>query len=232
MLPISLVLLIMPLLLLNIRLSMLLRVLLIMLPLMPLILPVLLMRLLIMLMLMLRTLKMTLKELHEVINDYREYKNMNVKNLESLAAFLPTVDEVQFRMGNFNNMPVHNMGFKTGECGAVACAVGWAPNAEGLELTEADFWHDFGENEDETKFRGWAMYSDRLFDLTEIEWDWCFSGSWDIHDNTPSGAAARILMLLSKGSKAMKRLMRDVYEENLSSAMMQDIINDYREYLV
>lgn len=66
------------------------------------------------------------------------------------------------------------------ECGSVGCAVGHAPFA-GIAKRKAE---------------GWAAFSRRVFNLPDDEWSWCFGGRWSDTDNTPAGAARRILVML------------------------------------
>lgn len=70
-------------------------------------------------------------------------------------------------------------------CGSVGCAIGHGPEA-GLEK-------HLGED--------WLEYSERVFGLTpgEPAWHWCFDCEWSQSDNTPQGAAKRILWLLEHG---------------------------------
>lgn len=66
------------------------------------------------------------------------------------------------------------------------CAAGMAPLA-GIEILETD--------------RNWRDYLNRVFeiDIDKPEYFWCFSAHWWRIDDTPHGAAARILYLLIDG---------------------------------
>ena len=58
------------------------------------------------------------------------------------------------------------------------------------------------------KFPGetWAEYCVRAFGVTRgHSWDWCFDGEWRYHDNTPQGAAVRILYLVEQIGRASCR---------------------------
>ena len=65
-----------------------------------------------------------------------------------------------------------------------SCAIGYGPDSGIPKL------HD--EN--------WGEYYIRAFGVARgYSWDWCFSGEWRYRDNTPQGAAARILYLVEHG---------------------------------
>lgn len=88
----------------------------------------------------------------------------------------------------------HNGGVAS--CGTVACAVGHGP-AAGL-LFEPDELEWFG---DEVYKVCWHEYSKRFVPRggDELEFCWCFSSWWALHDNHHWGAAARIRYLLECG---------------------------------
>lgn len=50
------------------------------------------------------------------------------------------------------------------------------------------------------KGEGYVEYSSRAFGADGIIWDWAFSSEWSGYDNTPKGAAARILYLIETGT--------------------------------
>lgn len=121
---------------------------------------------------------------------------MNRANLEKLAAYLESLpaDYQHFGMATFCEN--HGMTFERvnhapepTDCGTVACAVGHGP-AAGLPAIE----DDEGMGED------WYDYSDRVFELTDPEWMWCFCGAWKATDNTHQGAAKRIRYMLEHGA--------------------------------
>lgn len=74
-------------------------------------------------------------------------------------------------------------------CGSSACAVGHGPSLQEIDK-------DFKPLSDEY----WNDYSLRLFGFRpwSLEWAWCFGGNWDEYDNTPKGAAKRIVYLIKK----------------------------------
>lgn len=116
---------------------------------------------------------------------------MNVENLEKLASYLEGLPTDYEHFDMFDFFWVKNGGGYMypdeaplpPECGAVACAVGHGP-AAGLPALEGE---------------SWSHYSDRVFDLGETSWNWCFSDRWKKVDNTPQGAAKRIRYMLEHG---------------------------------
>lgn len=75
------------------------------------------------------------------------------------------------------------------DCGAVGCAVGHGPYA-GLPKYSAESWLEYA-----ARVFGLDVYKKER----EAAWDWCFHGSWQQRDNSPRGAAQRILYLLHHG---------------------------------
>ena len=76
-------------------------------------------------------------------------------------------------------------------CGTAGCAVGHGPS--------------FGIKPHRTE--DWGEYSERVFGASYLgtpsskqAFIWCFHGSWDRLDNTPKGAALRILYMLDYGA--------------------------------
>jgi len=120
-----------------------------------------------------------------------------VANLRKLAAKLLTVPESQFDMDRFSYNPGESgmdSSCTVHQCGTIGCAVGWGP-AAGVEAKDWD--------------QDWWDYGHRVFisaDESEA-WDWCFSAGWSLTDNSPAGAARRILYLLDAG------LPDDLYEQ-------------------
>lgn len=75
-------------------------------------------------------------------------------------------------------------------CGTVACAVGYAPAILNVPMPE------FEESAWKMN-QGWMEFSYRtLGSLPSGLWEWCFDGSWRGIDNTPHGAAARIVHMI------------------------------------
>jgi hypothetical protein len=109
---------------------------------------------------------------------------MNEKNLRRLAKYLQSRSlKADFIMSYYSRK--QPLGYGIGNCGTAGCAVGHGPYAGIRKLKKED----------------WLSYSVRVFGLERHsrEWDWCFSGLWASKDNTPKGAAKRILTLLKSG---------------------------------
>ena len=72
------------------------------------------------------------------------------------------------------------------ECGTSACAVGHGP-LFGIPVSSDD--------------NNWFGYCFRVFGVEDPSsaWRWLFHASWGATDNTPTGAAARILYFLDHG---------------------------------
>lgn len=73
-------------------------------------------------------------------------------------------------------------------CGTAGCALGWAP----VIVSPMEKSEDFVD------------YGERVLGLTPYEesdeaWEWCFGGDWQYSDNSPEGAAKRILYMLEHG---------------------------------
>lgn len=71
------------------------------------------------------------------------------------------------------------------DCNSVGCALGWSPDI----VTPA------------LKGESYYGYGLRVFGMSQFnaEWHWCFHASWERADNTPEGAAKRILYMLDNG---------------------------------
>ena len=113
---------------------------------------------------------------------------MNRDNLRKLADYLAALPRgyAHFNMGSYHgeNPWAPYGAVAPSECGTVACAMGHAPFA-GIEAPV----------QDET----WGEYSNRIFELSSEEWNWCFSGMWADIDNSVRGASLRIYWLLENG---------------------------------
>ena len=113
---------------------------------------------------------------------------MNEKNLRKLAKYLEKLPASypHFSMFDYVSDGTQPQEAHEFECGTVACAVGHGP-AAGIKPKKEE---------------GWCEYEDRVFALAKSEWDWCFASEWRITDNTPQGAAKRILYMLEHGVPA------------------------------
>lgn len=132
---------------------------------------------------------------------------INVENLEKLARYLlqPKI-MASFDMQDFAEFKDDSK--KSTVCGSVGCAVGHGPYA-GIPKRNN---------------QSWMMYSNENFIKCYVdgdEWDWCFSNYWVDYDNTPLGAALRILVL-TRGDGVPKN-----FDNHFSEAH-----NGYLKYLV
>jgi len=94
------------------------------------------------------------------------------------------------------------------DCGTAACAIGHAPTLAQVDsefrptkrkITMTNPW-----TKEETTFKepeSWTAYTYRVFGLEEFsrEWYWCFGPNWSNVDNTPVGAAKRIMYFIKNG---------------------------------
>jgi len=96
------------------------------------------------------------------------------------------VPRARFSMAVFTEDEGWSDGKRT-TCGTIGCAVGHGPYA-GIPKRADEIW---------------VQYAGRVFGIAphikEDEWEWCFSDKWAGIDNTPKGAAQRIMWLLDKG---------------------------------
>jgi hypothetical protein len=84
------------------------------------------------------------------------------------------------------------------QCGTVSCAAGHGPQI-GIEALPGEEWTDYIG-------RAFGAHSHNDDGI----WDWCFSSSWADADNTPLGAAQRIVhMLASESVPASRMALRD-----------------------
>lgn len=108
-------------------------------------------------------------------------------NLRKLAAYLLSGElKADFDMSRFSNtlLPINKR--RETHCGTAGCAAGHGPYA-GIPKNEDESWED---------------YIIRVFGIgkeLDYYYSWCFQGEWIGLDNTPEGAAKRILWLLDNG---------------------------------
>jgi hypothetical protein len=90
----------------------------------------------------------------------------------------------EFKMDTFSNNYARSYDAAT-DCGTAGCAIGHATYIISPKLSGED----------------WMDYSERLFGLSRYsdEWSWCFGSMWAAVDNSPQGAAQRIIYLLNIG---------------------------------
>lgn len=106
-------------------------------------------------------------------------------NLHRLAVYLWDLPQAVFDMADYS-VDGHS---PSEGCGTIGCAVGYGPNA-GIAANNGD--------------TDWIYYLERVFishaqDPDEQLWSWCFSDEWAEKDNSPRGAACRILYMLRYG---------------------------------
>lgn len=91
----------------------------------------------------------------------------------------------RFDMADFKTKGAANLSPASRSCGTAACALGWSPTFVAPAKR--------GE--------GWLPYCNRVFGVRSGDraWHWCFGGGWSTTDNTPQGAAKRILWMLRRG---------------------------------
>lgn len=95
-------------------------------------------------------------------------------------------DYEEFSMGLYSLNHGYR-GRKPVKCGTTACALGHAPYAVGSPRRR------LGAD----TLEGWEGYSIRVFgDLSADAYRFFYAGSWESCDNTPHGAAARILWMM------------------------------------
>jgi hypothetical protein len=106
-------------------------------------------------------------------------------NLVKLARFLYTepIEAENFRMTCYDSNGSDCAVAIEPKCGTAGCAIGWAPRAGVMPL----------------KHETWGNFADRALGDDPDFWLWCFAFDWFPRDNTPRGAAKRILWALVKG---------------------------------
>jgi len=151
---------------------------------------------------------------------------MNKKNLRKLAKYLMALpkDYRAFEMRSFMEKAtadeVRDYIAKNGNmCGSCACAVGHGPHAGiTLEISDDDWDNFFICNDDGGVASIWAFYCEHAFDITfgNRDFEWFCGGEWDKVDNTPQGAAARILYVLDGNE------IPDDFEDSLELSVSSD----------
>lgn len=113
---------------------------------------------------------------------------MNRENLLKMAKFIATVPQEQFDMDAFI------------KCGSVGCSIGVCFVNDVLPELSSKFAkrlpapHNYG---------GYSIAATGFNNSGDVRWRWCFQAGWHYIDNTPYGAAQRIIYLLQlKGNDA------------------------------
>lgn len=111
-------------------------------------------------------------------------------NLITLAQYLLGGKlKARFDMGFFTEFENEWVSDRQTECGTVGCALGHGPYA-GIEKAVSEDWIKYG-------VRCFTPFTAANTDFSP--WDWCFGGAWEMFDNTPKGAARRIVYMLVFG---------------------------------
>lgn len=78
------------------------------------------------------------------------------------------------------------------DCGSAGCAIGHA------------LFAGIGKGAPELEWDSWWSYTERNFGTSDGRnaFTWCFGSEWKSYDNTPKGAAKRILYMLDNGAPA------------------------------
>lgn len=112
---------------------------------------------------------------------------MNTENLLKLATYLLSGElKATFSMHRYTEHILVKNQHEATECGTVGCAAGHGPYA-GIIKYSSESWND---------------YVERVFGVGSWDteyWAWLFSAGWVYTDNTPEGAAKRILYLIRHG---------------------------------
>jgi hypothetical protein len=120
-----------------------------------------------------------------------ELTDFQRENLKKLADYLSSGRlKGRFNMRAFNDYIKRD---SDTTCGTLGDVVGHGPYA-GIEKWENEDWLGYSSR----CFIPLSFYDSWKLDITK-EWAWCFSTDWHKVDNTPEGAAKRILILLEKG---------------------------------
>ena len=136
---------------------------------------------------------------------------LNKVNILKLAKFLETLPQEKFHMLNYKLDKRGNiLSVNEYSCGTIGCALGWAPTALGNTCTHYKSWEEYNEL--------------NLGITTSADWDWCFSGDWVYIDNTPKGAALRLVYLVNNG--VPDNYLEQMNEDNLEhDYMFEGVVN-------
>ena len=116
-------------------------------------------------------------------------KPQTIENLKQLAEGLLKVEPMSFGMATFTTIEGHVSGIDRpksikNECGTCACAAG----------------HAYSMGIGDLNKRTWIKYAfDNFTDGSQLIFEWIFGGQWSHVDDTPVGAAKRILYMLKLG---------------------------------
>ena len=128
------------------------------------------------------------------------------------ATFLGDIDEL------YQPSDITAPGAVLTRCGTVACAVGHSL-ALGLDFDRIHQWLDRHEETHRDRPITWRNLVDYLTDYEDDLALWLFSGTWSTIDNTPRGAAVRIMVALEHGIPSgmlFSNKYYEIIEENLT----------------
>jgi len=134
--------------------------------------------------------------LAEFKGDYVEIEHVEIgdapkmkrHNLLEMAKYIATIPQEKFDMKFYR---LGNKAKTTKDCQSIGCVIGHCTilSREPLPIKEDGSYIKFSEFSEQ--FTG--------FMKEEPEWEWCFDALWYLVDNTPYGAAQRIIYLLENG---------------------------------
>lgn len=118
-----------------------------------------------------------------------------ISNLKKLTDYLLSRNlKARFTMIMFSDC--HNISNAT-KCGTAGCAIGHGPFA-GIPKYADESWY---------------AYAERVFSGSDGDlFDWLFSSAWYDYDNTPEGAAKRILHTLEHGVPVNHEFNTEIYK--------------------
>lgn len=148
---------------------------------------------------------------------------MNKENLLRMVEFLKTIPEEKFEMSCYRLSETTGMANENAvstECNTAGCALGWCTvlDPKGVEKHRVYNSELFAEGEIE--FADWSEDFTGL-NMHSTEWHWCFGVTWAKYDNTPLGAAERIMFLLTYG--VPDRFIKDDYDSYDLVSLYKDI---------
>lgn len=111
---------------------------------------------------------------------------MNKENLLKIADYIETVPQEMFDMDVYRDGDDYSI-----ECNSVGCVIGHST----ILFPEIAEKHRIKEGQYKGKIL-FGEFSEEVCGLTVEEWYWCFHSVWCNIDNTPTGAAKRIRMLV------------------------------------
>lgn len=120
-----------------------------------------------------------------------------------------------------------NKGLSLHTCGTSCCAVGTAAfHGMGKEYLKIN------PDIDDDNGPGWDEYVNIVFGFSGGKvWDYLFSGDWGYEDNTPEGAAARILCLLQNSVNVFDILDSvDELDFTYNTEVVERLIHQYQPY--